>query len=284
MKHLLAGLALLLSSALAQTNDLAHLNDEFSDASTLNRWLRHDVVEGWPSQWKALDVNASSPGHLYIEPYSSAWYAGMRAPFLFQEVTGDFVVSARMLVTGRASDVPKAGWSLMGLMVRQPRPGVTPQTWGSSGENWVFLTVGTADAVGQPQLEDKSTTNGRSSLRTWPAKAGWVELRIARIGPFLILLHRFEGEPWVVQRRLNRDDLPATLQVGINAYTDSDSLGGPVTNYLEYNRAVFKNGRPDLIGRVDWVRFERPNVPQTWRGRDLSWEATDEDLLTFLGR
>lgn len=285
MKHLLTGLTLLLlSTALAQTNDLAALNDEFSDAASLERWQRHDVVEGWPSQWKALDVNTTSPGHLYIEPYSSAWYAGMRAPFLFKEVKGDFVVTARVLVTGRASPVPTAGWSLLGLMVRQPRPGVTPQTWGSSGENWVFLTVGTADDVGNPQVEDKSTTNGRSGLRTRPAKAGWVELRIARIGPILILLRRFEGETWAVQRRFDRDDLPETLQVGISAYTDTDSLGGPITNYLDYNRTVFRTGRPDLIGRVDWVRFERPNVPQAWRGKNLGWEGTDENLLTFLGR
>lgn len=283
MNRALACTVLALSAAFAQHDDLSPLNDEFGDAASLARWQRHDVVEGWPSQWKALDVNTTSPGHLYVEPYSSAWYAGMRAPFLYQEVTGDFVVTSRVLVTGRASDVPEAGWSLMGLMIRQPRPGVTPDTWDAYGENWVFLTVGTADDVGNPQIEDKTTSGGASSLRIRPGKAGWVELRIARIGPAVILLHRFEGDAWVVHRRFERERLPATLQVGINAYTDSDSLGGPIRNYLAYNRTVFKDGQPDLIGRADWIRFARPRVPDALRGKNLRSEGTDEDLLTFLG-
>lgn len=282
MHRTIALFLLSLSVTLAQTSDLSSLNDEFDDATTLGRWQRHDVVEGWPSQWKALDVDTTSDGHLYLEPYSSAWYAGMRAPFLFKEVTGDFVVTARLLASGRSGAVPTAGWSLMGLMVRQPRPNVTPATWDAYGENWVFLTVGTADDVGRPQVEDKSTSGGASRLRTSPGKAGWVELRIARVGPAVILLRRFDGEAWVVHRRFDRSALPETLQVGVNAYTDSDSLGGPIKNYLEYNRAVFKNGQPDLVGRVDWIRFARPNVPSDLRGKNLSFEGTDEQLLTFL--
>ncbi|WP_027482980.1 hypothetical protein [Deinococcus pimensis] len=284
--HLRAlGLSVLvaLSAAFGAPYDLTALDDEFDDATSLARWQRHDVVEGWPSQWKALDVNTTSPGHLYVEPYSSAWFAGMRAPYLFKEVTGDFVVTARVLASGRATPVPTAGWSLLGLMIRQPRPSVTPDTWSSSGENWVFLTVGTADDVGAPQIEDKSTTNGASSLRTRPGRAGWVELRVARIGRSVLLLRRFDGEGWAVHRRLDRPNLGVTLQVGVNAYTDNDSLG-VVNDALAYNRTVVTQGRPDLVGRVDWVRFARPDVPDAWRGMDLSWNVSDEDLLKVLGR
>lgn len=61
MKRLLIGLTLLLlSPALAQTNDRAPLNGKFGNATLLARWQRHDVVGGCPGQWKAPDVQNTS--------------------------------------------------------------------------------------------------------------------------------------------------------------------------------------------------------------------------------
>lgn len=269
----------------AATDDLSGLNDEFDRPETLTTWKRHDVVEGWPSQWKTLEV---SGGLLRIEPYSSAWVDGYRAPFVFREVTGDFVVTTRIRARGQQTDVPKSGWSLTGLMARAPRPGVTPGTWTTTGENWVFLTVGTADAVGQPQLEDKTTRSGRSRLRTRPSRPGWVELRLARVGPAVLLLRRFEGEAWVLHQRFEREDLPPTLQVGVNAYTDFDRFSERVASRelsaAEYNRQVYRDGNPDLISEVDWIRFARPAVPERLRGLNLyRADVSDADLLAFLG-
>ena len=64
----------------AQGPSISTLSDEFRDSANLGEWKRHDAIEGWPSQLLALDVNTTSPGHLYMEPFTSVWYAGFRAP------------------------------------------------------------------------------------------------------------------------------------------------------------------------------------------------------------
>ena len=40
---------------------------------------------------RRLEVRGDS-GQLYLEPWTSGWYADFHAPFLFREVSGDFVV------------------------------------------------------------------------------------------------------------------------------------------------------------------------------------------------
>ncbi len=115
-------------SVSAQSDPITVLSDEFGDGTHLAEWKRHDVVEGWPSQIAALDMNSTSLGHLYMEPYTSVWYAGFRAPFLFKEVSGDFVMTARVLVLGKAADFPEVEGSLAGLMIREPSQG-TADAW-----------------------------------------------------------------------------------------------------------------------------------------------------------
>jgi hypothetical protein len=119
---------------------------------------------------KRMAVDEAS-GELRLEPYTSGWYEDFHAPFLFREVTGDFVVTARLRADGLDGGVPGVPWSLAGLMVRAPR-GVTPATWRPGGEGWLFLTTGVADAPGRPVFETKTTLDSRSTLRLHPARAG----------------------------------------------------------------------------------------------------------------
>ncbi|PYE53781.1 hypothetical protein [Deinococcus yavapaiensis] len=278
-------LAALLSGAVPAlaADDLTPLSDEFTDARTLSSWRRADEVEGWPSRWKALDVNATFPGELYVEPQTSEWYADWQAPFLFKLVTGDFVVTTRVLVTGRRGGVPDRAFSLLGLMARAPRSD-TAASWSAGHENWLFLTVGTGDG-GVSQFEAKTTVRSASTLELTPARPGWVELRLARIGASFVLLHRFEGEAWALHRVFERPDLPATLQVGVNAYTDYDTI----LKFLQRgayqpawaNGHVLPDGQPDLRGRVDFVRFQRPIVPTAWRLGGLANVAA-QDVLRSL--
>jgi regulation of enolase protein 1 (concanavalin A-like superfamily) len=206
-----------------------------------------------------VDVDGTERGALYLEPLTSGWYADFHAPFLFKEVTGDFVATARLRVSGLASDVPRTPWSLAGLMVRAGRD-VGPRTWTPGGENWLFITAGVADDVSAPVLETKTTVNSRSRLRLHPARAGWVELRIARRGAAFELLSRHDGEDWVVRERFERPDLPATVQVGLNAYTDWYTAQPLHGDPLRFNTTVIRDGKPDLALRVDYVRFERPEA------------------------
>jgi len=237
-------------------DDLAGLSDEFATAASLARWRQFDEAEGWPSMVKRMTVDEAS-GELRLEPYTSGWYEDFHAPFLFREVTGDFVVTARLRADGLDGGVPTVPWSLAGLMVRAPRD-VTPATWRPGGEGWLFLTTGVADAPGQPVFETKTTVASRSTLRLQPARAGWVELRIVRRGPAFELLTRYDGEEWVTRERFDRPDLPATVQVGINAYTDWYSAGALRADPLRFDTTVIRDGTPGLLLRVDWVRFARP--------------------------
>jgi hypothetical protein len=291
----------------AQRDDLSAFSDEFDDASRLSEWRRHDVVEGWPSQLATVDVNKTSPDHLYLEPFTSVWYAGFRAPFLFKEVTGDFIATTRVKSSGTQTDFPGIEGSLAGLMVREPRRS-SAETWRPEEESYVSFTTGLASGPGGngPALETTVTTQGRSALEWRQSRTGWVELRIARIGPSFVLLHRFDGENWVVTHLDDRSLLGrfggmrpgliehsgvgTTLQVGIAAMTDWATIRSrynglsPNAPFKAFNSIVVKppEGTPDLRAMVDYVRFRRLSVPQRLQGRRLS-ELSAPELLSFLG-
>src|SRR5690606_32711183 len=130
----------------------------------LPQWQQVDKVEqAGASQLKVLKIDK---GSLLLEPYASVWYRDYRGPFLFKSIEGDFIATTRLAVSrrGNASGAPRAPFSLAGIMVRTPRE-VSPDTWQPGGENYVFLSLGAADAPGRYQLEVKSTINSDSQLR-----------------------------------------------------------------------------------------------------------------------
>jgi hypothetical protein len=241
----------------APANDLAPLTDEFTAPASLAGWRQYHEAEGWPNMLRRAEVRPGGAGELYLEPTTSGWYADFHAPFLYKEVAGDFEVTARVLAEGLRGGVPRTAWSLGGLMVRAPRA-VTAATWTPAGENWLFITAGVADDVGRPVLETKNTAASRSALRLHPVRAGWVELRVRRAGASFELASRHPGEDWVVRAQFARPDLPATLQVGINAYSDWNHAAPMHNDPARFNTTVLQDGTPDLGLRVDWVRFARP--------------------------
>ena len=277
MKRLLA--LLLLSLPLA-AQDVASLSDDFSSKDSLSRWTRFDAAEGWPDMLERADV---ADGKLVLEPWTSGWYAEFHAPFLYKEVAGAFVVTARLRVRGKKSDIPAEPWSLAGLMVREPRPG-SGKAWEPRGENWLFLTTGIAHETGKPVFETKTTVNSRSNLKLAPAKSGWVELRIVRVGPSFILLSRYDGEKWQVRERFFRTDLPRSVQVGVNVYTGWNSAQDLQNDPQRFNTTVLKDRRADAVLEVDWIRFARPNVPQ---GTNVvaftDYSMSDAELLALFG-
>jgi hypothetical protein len=243
-------------------------------------WTRFDAAEGWPDMVKRAAV---ADGRLTVEPWTSGWYAEFHAPFLYKEVTGPFVATARLRVRGKESDVPAEPWSLAGLMVREPRPG-SGKAWEPRGENWLFLTTGIAFETGKPVFETKTTVNSRSNLKLAPAKAGWIEVRIARVGPQFVLLSRYDGEAWQVRERFYRSDLPRTVQVGLNAYTGWNSAEDLQKDPQRFNTTVLKDRRADLVLEVDWVRFSRPELPAGLDVMALSdWKTSDAEVLKLFG-
>lgn len=259
------------------------LSDEFDDPATLVNWQRVYAVEGWGfDQLETLDIDTTEPGALTLMPYTSAWFEEWRGVLVFKEVTGDFVVTAQVRVSNRADTGPPASlYSLAGIMARAPRA-ITPATWNEDGENYVFHSMGAASVPGTWQTEVKTTIDSTSILEINPG-GPIATLRSARIGPHMILLLRWPGQAWAVHRRYRRDAFPATLQVGITTYTDWDNCQS--VGYPFHNTNLLLGGTPDLIARVDYLRFVEPQVPAPLLGLDLSNAAvvSDADLLGFLG-
>jgi hypothetical protein len=273
-------LLLLLCTLPLLAQDLAPFSDEFATADSLKNWTRFDAAEGWPDMTKRTAV---ADGNLLIEPWTSGWYAEFHAPFLYKEVTGPFMATARLRVRGREGELPSEPWSLAGLMVREPRP-ESGKKWEPRGENWLFLTTGIAFETGKPVFETKTTVNSRSNLKLAPARAGWVELRIVRVGPSFILLSRYEGEKWQVRDRFFRTDLPRTLQVGLNAYTGWNSAQDLQNDPQRFNTTVLKDRKADAVLEVDWVRFARPELPPGTNVMALTdWSTSDAQLLAWFG-
>ncbi|HEY8559528.1 MAG TPA: hypothetical protein VIL74_03930 [Pyrinomonadaceae bacterium] len=281
------GAALAVAAQNAPTDDLQSLSDEFNDEKSLAGWKQFHEAEGWMSMTKTLDVNKTSAGNLYFEPTTSGWYADFHGAFLYKEVAGDFLATARLKVSGKTGELPTALWSLAGLMVREPRPKTNKENWQPAGENWLFFTTGIAEPAGQAVFETKSTVNSRSNLKLRPARAGWVELAVARARSAFILLYRRDGETkWTVQERFHRRDLPRSVQVGVNAYSDWYGAQEFHDDPYKFNTVPAKNGKADLVLTVDYFRFRRLQAtiaPRSDGGELTDYAVGDEELLKRLG-
>ena len=281
------GASLPLAAQTPAPDDLQGLSDEFTDEKSLADWKQFHEAEGWMTMTRTLDVNKTSAGQLYFEPATSGWYGDFHGAFLFKEVTGDFLATARLKVGGKTGELPTALWSLAGLMIREPRPGTNKDKWQAAGENWLFFTTGIAEPAGQMVFETKSTVNSRSNLKLRPAKTGWVELAVARVRAAFILLYRFDGESkWTVQERFHRRDLPRTVQVGINAYSDWYGAQEFHNDPLKFNTVPAKNSKADLVVTVDYVRFRRlqsPSGPRSDAGELTDYGLSNEELIKKLG-
>jgi hypothetical protein len=144
------------------------------------------------------------------------WLNGDKGVLLYRDVTGDFRATATVR-TARTSD-PSAPpgqdgtAQLAGLMARTEVP----------AENSVFIVSG---SIGMSTgLETKTTTSGRS---VWVQRGlptgGDAELKVCRIGfNFLMLWRHVDSEEgWTLMSTFERRDMPQTLQVGVNIYSDA---------------------------------------------------------------
>ena len=264
------------ASAVGQTEDgeIDKLSDEFDSASSLGNWKRIGKSEGWNVD--QLEKCAIENGELVLMPYTSTWYMDYRGVLVYKDVPGDFVVTTKVKATGRdGRSAPRGDYSLGGIMVRKPRTD-TAQTWRPGGENYVFLSIGSADKGGQFQFEVKTTQNSQSNLEKIDANSGEALLQVARIGNAMILLRK-QGGNWAVHKRYSRPDMAGALQVGLTTYTNYNTASR--LQPREQNGTAIKNGNPDLIAKFDFVRYRSPQVPA---GFD-ALRASDADLIRLLG-
>jgi hypothetical protein len=301
----------LLAQAIGRADDIQPLGDEFGDAATFNRYQEHGALEGWgASHVESADINTSTPGHFRIVPSTTGWYEHLRGTHFSKNVTGNFIATTHLFVYSRRNPngptFPSIRlYSLGGILIREPRaithaapvPYTTnavwpPQSFGSDwtpgdenwantsetvgkGENYIFLSLGTAGNSGTRQFEIKDTRRSRSELYFSTngisgSNEAWLQL--VRVGNTVVCLRKHSAAgPWIVENRYpNADhDFPqfgATLQVGITAYTDFDSViayeaGGPTTQF--HANYINLPGQPDLILDVDYLRLQRPHPSLT---------------------
>ena len=214
----------------AASDDLTAFSDEFDSPATISRWLRIYQTEGWGNNvLERFDIHTNRPGHAVMVPYTSSWYAEWRGELTYKIVTGDFVITTHVDTLNRAgTGAPASHFSLAGLMVRTPRTMTNATQWTPNSQNYIFLSLGSADNPGSFQFEVKTTINSVSTLHIRPATAQLATIQIARIGPHFITLRQDPGGSWQVHQRYHRPDMPQTLQAGLTVYTDwttCDSVG-----------------------------------------------------------
>lgn len=294
---------------LSGTNDLGHLSDEFDDAASQASWQRVNEVENWNAdQLHTYDIDQTQAGRMVMAPHTVVWYENWRGPMAFKEVTGDFVITTQVHITDRDDvggsdddDIPNdAQYSLGGVMIRTPRaindpavdwqPGSMADDGTNNGENYVFLSLGHG-TNGQFTFEVKTTRNSNSQLELTPTAGNTATLQLARIGNSVIAMLREPGQDWVVHRRYTRADMPETMQVGIVSYTDWSKASD--FDPFVHNSNVLTEGvddptpdesfNPDLMAGYDYARYSRPQLPAELEGVDLVNEATEQQLLSFLG-
>ncbi|MBI3273290.1 MAG: protein kinase [Planctomycetes bacterium] len=271
--------------AAAPEQDLAALDDDFSDPSNRDAWRQLDQDEGWGINRLARFEFCPrfQPGWMILQPAPNLWAEDYRGVLLYKTVTGDFVVTVDLNVSeASGSKFPGVAFSSAGLLLRAPRA-VTPRTWKAGGENHVLLSLGVAERPGVGAVWVAGTTDSRTTTASFPALSPWGQLQAARIGPAVLLLGKPRGGTWIVLQRYRRADLPATLQVGLTACTDAATCRrhGPD----EHNTRVLRDGKPDVIARFHDVRFRRPSLPAELAGKDLSdaGSASNEGLRSILG-
>jgi len=255
-------------SAEALNADISSLSDEFDGKALDSKWAWFHERYSWPDKRKAFNVGATNAGSLRLEPYHGAWVRDLNAPFLFQNVLGDFDVRARVRVHGANAASPGGTWSLGGLMARVPN-GLDSKSWEPRRENWHFVTTGVGLARGQAVTETKGTYNSYSSLKLRPFQPGWVELRLVRVGVTLFALARADGDKkWQLRDRFYRMEFNPNMQVGLIAYTTSDDVPPAREDAVKENATVNRDAKVDMKMDVDWIRFSRPQ-PKI----DAFWES-----------
>lgn len=150
---------------------------------------------------------------------NALWFENDSGGLAYQNIIGDFVLSAKVLVRRKSDDTqaPNCNVCLGGLMARNPNS--------TNAENYVHLVSGNIpetenDGADELGIEYKSTTDNISAFTAVPDGSSDHELKIQREGNNFLMSYRTIGaSDWVLIQTYDRPNLPETLQVGFNIYT-----------------------------------------------------------------
>lgn len=193
--------------------------------------------EGW-TLFRGQDANIYQRGStILMKPYvTSRWKDAEQGPFLWQTVSGDMELQARIRVTKSMDTTrgPDAGFQLGGIMLRPE--GVDP-------ENHILLGVA---CMGNPQLKmvSQNTVRGNSAIHVTRVEQNEFVFRLRRKGPQVELHYQEPGtDSWTLLRQYQRPEWPAELQAGIAGYAYVPGTG--------------PNRKPDLLIRADLIHIKK---------------------------
>jgi len=173
--------------------------------------------EGWSViNPRAVAISTENDSLILTLRQRTLWFMSQRGVLVYKPVSGNFRITAEVHAAKNSDSSQAPGGDgtvqLGGLMARN----------GSGGmENYVFIVIG--DDGNGLSIETKNTVDSFSDY----AGPGWdsseAELRLCRFGSTFNLYKRHLGanEAWALAESFDRLDLPDTLQVGANIYTDS---------------------------------------------------------------
>jgi hypothetical protein len=190
---------------------LSHLDDVFAGAALAPEW---SILNG------AVLHHEVSGGELRLRPLQGGatvtWYQGDQGPMVWKAITGDFTATTRVRAFDPLNPLapPPPPYRLGGLIARDP-------TSTAQDHDFVHVAVGGGDAATPIAVEDKFTQQSQSDFVLHPIAAAEGELRITRQGATFTFAHRpLAGGAWQILRTQAHPGMPATLQVGLMAYSN----------------------------------------------------------------
>jgi regulation of enolase protein 1 (concanavalin A-like superfamily) len=223
---------------------ISGFGDEFADASTLSQWSNRQTVEGGTSQLNVWDINASASGAMVLTPSQGniPWYNSSVGPFVYKQISGDFVVTTQVLARSlnSANQGPGQQYNAAGLLVRNPSSA-------SGVQNWVTNNVGnTSGTMGATNINTTNSASGALSVQTTSFSAA---LRICRIGSTIrTYVSQDNEQTWTLTNTFTRADFPSTLQVGMMAVAASS--GNDMRAEFSYIRAALPSSVNDCTGTL----------------------------------
>ncbi|HLO15189.1 MAG TPA: hypothetical protein VK206_10195 [Anaerolineales bacterium] len=166
---------------------------------------------------RAVDIKTENGSLILTLKYHALWFMEQRGVLIYKPVNGNFKITANVLTSKNSDPTQPPGGDgsaqLGGLMVRNGNGGQ---------ENYVFIVAG--DDGSGLSVETKTTQNGLSKYEGPEWNSPDAELRLCRFEPTFNLYKRHvnTNEAWTLAKTFDRPDLPETLQVGVNIYTDSE--------------------------------------------------------------
>lgn len=165
----------------------------------------------------AVEIETDGDALVMTLTRRALWFMDERGVFLYKPVSGDFKITASLHTSKLSDPTQRPGGDgtvqLGGVMVRAGQ---------GNGENYVFIVTG--DDGDGTSVETKNTVDSLSRYDGPEWNSPDAELRICRVGATFSLYKRHLGtnENWIPAATFERTDMPETVQVGLNIYSNSE--------------------------------------------------------------